>query len=1055
MVVKSRILMVADERLVTEDLAEILINGSYEVVATAKAGFEAIKIAKEASPDLVLMNIMPEGKMDRIEAANVIRSELGIPIIYLTALADDDMLQRAKITRPFGYLVKPFSDKELIATIEMALKRHELENKLKISQEHLKAANEQLETRVSERTAHLQQVNQELEREIADRRNAEEALRESEQRLELALNGADLGLWDWYVQTGRTVVSRRSAEIIGYALEEIQQSFDFWVRMLHPKDRNRALESVYAHLEGRTDYYEDEYRVKAKSAEWKWIFSRGKVVERDPDGKPVRMTGTYLDITDRKRTEESLKNLVGFRQTLIDSIPNPVFYKDIKGRYLGCNEAFAALVGLPKEKVVGKSVYEIVPKQLADIWRGKDQELFDRPYIQIFEFTIPHPDGAERTLVNHKAPFFDPDGALAGLIGVMVDITDRLRAEEAVRQSEERYRTLVEESFDGIFVQNGSKIIFANSRLYDMLGYSQGELEGLDHWIIYHPEYQEITRVRAVARMRGEEVVPQYEVKLQRKDGSTFDGEISARAVKVKGEPGVQVWVRDVSKRKRSEEVQRRLATAVEQAVEAIVITDTEGNIQYVNPAFEQTSGYTQDETLGQNPKLLKSGEHDRAFYENLWDTITRGQVWTGCFINKRKDGSLYHEDSTISPVRDSRGKIVNYVAVKRDITEHLKLSRQLLQAQKMEAIGTLAGGIAHDFNNLLQVTLGFSELLLAEKREDDPDYADLSKILQSARSGAELVQGLLTFSRKVEPKPIPLNLNRRIRQVEKLLRRTIPKIIDIQMDLSGDLAEIDADPTQMEQLLMNLAVNARDAMPDGGKLIVGTRNVALDEEYCRIHAGAKPGEYVLLTVADTGHGMDKATIDHIFEPFYTTKESGRGTGLGLATVYGIVNQHRGHITCESELGKGTTFSVYLPAIESQLEPEVEGSEAVPAFGTETVLLVEDEDVVRDLGERILSKGGYKVLTAADGRDACVLFRKKRKQIALIILDLIMPEMGGQECLRELLKIDPQVKVLIASGYSAAASAQGTRESEAKGFVVKPFRMKELLKQVRKVLDAS
>ena len=318
-----------------------------------------------------------------------------------------------------------------------------------------------------------------------------------------------------------------------------------------------------------------------------------------------------------------------------------------------------------------------------------------------------------------------------------------------------------------------------------------------------------------MARMRGEDVVSQYEVKLQRRDGSSFDGEISARAVKVKGEPGVQVWVKDVSKRKRSEEAQRRLATAVEQSAEAIVVTDTAGNIQYVNPAFERISGYTRDEAIGQNPKLLKSGEHDQMFYRNLWDTIKRGQVWTGRFINKRKDGSLYHEDSTISPVRDSGGKIINFVAVKRDITEQLALSRQLLQAQKMEAIGTLAGGIAHDFNNLLQVTLGYSELLLAEKREDDPEYADLSKIFQAAKSGAELVQRLLTFSRKVETKPIPLNLNKRIVQVEKLLRRTIPKMIDIQLDLSDDLAEINADPTQMEQVLMNLAVNASDAMAD------------------------------------------------------------------------------------------------------------------------------------------------------------------------------------------------------------------------------------------------
>jgi PAS domain S-box-containing protein len=627
--------------------------------------------------------------------------------------------------------------------------------------------------------------------------------------------------------------------------------------------------------------------------------------------------------------------------------------------------------------------------------------------------------------------------------------------EEALREREEWYRTLVENSFDGIFVQRGFKIIFANLRLHQMLGYSVGELEGLDHWSVYHPDYRQITRERAAARMRGEEVVSHYEVKLQRKDGTSFEGEVSARAVTVKGEPGVQVWVRDVSKPKRSEEVQRRLATAVEQAAEAIVVTDTNGDIQYVNPAFEKISGYTREEVIGRNPRLLASGEQDSIFYDDLWGTITGGEVWTGRFTNRKKDGSLYHEEATISPVRDSTGRVTNFVAVKRDVTEHLRLSNQLFQAQKMEAVGTLAGGIAHDFNNLLQVTLGYSEMLLADKDRHDPEYEDLSRILQAAKSGAELVQRLLTFSRKVEPKPVPLNLNRRIVQVDKLLKRTIPKMIDIQMNLSNDLATVNADPLQMEQVLMNLAVNARDAMPDGGKLIIETRNISLDEEHCRADVGARPGNYVLLTVSDTGHGIDKAIAEHIFEPFYTTKELGRGTGLGLAMVYGIVSQHGGFIRCSSEVGRGTAFNVYFPAIENLSESAVEMSAVRPAFGTETILLVDDEELVRDLGERVLTKAGYTVLSATNGIEALELFKKERKQIDLVILDLIMPEMGGKACLKELLKMDPEVRILLASGYAADAAANKTLEPGARGFVGKPFRFMELLRQVRNVLDGA
>ena len=778
-------------------------------------------------------------------------------------------------------------------------------------------------------------------------------------------------------------------------------------------------------------------------------------MERDKDGRAVRMTGTYLDISERKRGEQALTYNEARYRALFENMRNGVaIYEAVNNGenfvFVDFNRAAEIISRVPRDQVIGKRLSDVFPsvkelglfEALQNTWRtGEPAHLPVNMYqderieiwVENFVYKLPSGD----------------------IVAVFTDETERKRMQEALEESEEWYRTLVEESFDGVFVQKGFKIIFASLRLHQMLGYSVSELEGLDHWLVYHPDYQKITRERAAARMRGEEVVSQYEVKLQRKDGSSFEGEVSARAVRVKGEPGVQVWVRDISKPKRSEEVQRRLATAVEQAAEAIVITDTKGDIQYVNPAFERITGYTRDEILGRNPGLLQSGEHDQTFYKNLWDTIERGDVWTGHFINRKKDGSLYHEEATISPVRDATGAITSFVAVKRDTTEQIQLSAQLAQAQKMEAIGTLAGGIAHDFNNLLQVTLGFSELLLAEKEEDDPEYADLLKILQAAKNGAELVQRLLTFSRKVEPKPIPLNLNRRIVLVEKLLKRTIPKMIDIQMNLSDDLAEISADPIQMEQVLMNLAVNARDAMPNGGKLVLETRNVTLDDEYCKVHVGPCPGNYVSLTVSDTGHGMDKGTVEHIFEPFYTTKELGRGTGLGLATVYGIVSQHGGFIRCYSEVGRGTTFNVYFPAIQSFVEPGVETSGVMPAFGTETILLVDDEALVRDLGERILSKVGYTILTAANGIDALDLYRKEGKQIDLVILDLIMPKMGGEGCLRELLKIDPGLKILIASGYAADAAAGNPLALGARAFVTKPFRFKELLGQVRKVLDES
>lgn len=640
-----------------------------------------------------------------------------------------------------------------------------------------------------------------------------------------------------------------------------------------------------------------------------------------------------------------------------------------------------------------------------------------------------------------------------GTVGAIRDITERKRREDKLRQSEEWYRTLVEDSFDGIFVQKGPKIIFANSRFYEMLGYVRGELEGMDHWLVYHPDYREITRKWASSQMEGVDITPQHEVRLQRKDGSSFIGEISSRTLEVKGEPGIQVWVRDVSQKKRSERALKRLATAVDQVAEAILITDVMGNIKYVNPAFERITGYSHQEVIGKKPNMLKSGQHDEAFYKQIWETISKGEAWAGQFVNKKKDGTLYHEDATISPVRDSSGKILNYVAVKRDITREIELQQQLLQAQKMEAVGTLAGGVAHDFNNLLQVVLGYCEILTRRKPKKNPDYAILQKIHDAGKRGADLIQSLLAFSRKVEPQLYPTNLNHEIRKVADLLSRTIPKTITINLNLQADLKLVQADPSQIGQVLMNLGVNARDAMPEGGVLTFRTTKVDLDEEYCSTNLEVSPGSYILLAVSDSGHGIEKETLGHIFEPFFSTKEVGKGTGLGLAMVYGIVKQHHGHITCSSEPGSGTTFHVYLPITHMEGTSDVAKAETAMQGGTETILLVEDEDVVRELSTDLLTSFGYHVIGASNGKEALEIFKIHREQISLVILDLIMPEMDGRQCLQELLGIDANAKVLIATGYSEQGPAKNMLAKGAKGFVEKPYDLKDLLENIRRILD--
>lgn len=411
----------------------------------------------------------------------------------------------------------------------------------------------------------------------------------------------------------------------------------------------------------------------------------------------------------------------------------------------------------------------------------------------------------------------------------------------------------------------------------------------------------------------------------------------------------------------------------------------------------------------------------------------------------------------------DSHGEIIGYSTIARDISDRVKeaeqreaLQKQLFQAQKMEAVGTLAGGIAHDFNNILQIVLGFSDIGLLDTSSSDTNRTHFRKIIEAAQRGADLVRGLMIFSRKSEYKPQPLNMNQHVTSVRKMLERTIPKDINIELILEEKLPAIDADPTGVDQVLINLAVNARDAMPAGGILTFKTENVTLEDNVVTETVHVKPGNYVLLTVSDTGDGMDRTTMEHIFEPFFTTKTVGKGTGLGLAVVHGILNQHQGHISCESEPGKGTRFKLYFPVLEFETGPgRLAENGELTSTGTETILVVDDEEAIRELMGGMLAKAGYKVIQACDGKEALEIYQSKHSEIDLVLLDLMMPVMGGQECLQGILKINQSSKVVITSGFIADELISDTMAIGAKGWIHKPCARTQALHEIRKVLDSD
>jgi PAS domain S-box-containing protein len=514
----------------------------------------------------------------------------------------------------------------------------------------------------------------------------------------------------------------------------------------------------------------------------------------------------------------------------------------------------------------------------------------------------------------------------------------------------------------------------------------------------------------------------------------------------------------EVEERKRVEEALRLTQFSIDHAGDNVFWVGPDARLIYLNQTACGSLGYSFEELTS-----MTVHDIDPNFPPAAWSAHWEELKQRGSFVieslHRRKDGTVFPVEITLNYL-EFEGKEYN-CAFARDITERKKveaererMQAQLRQAQKMEAVGTLAGGIAHDFNNILQAVQGYAELLLLGKESPRPGERELQEIVRAAKRGAELTQQLLTFSRKVDSKLRPTDLNREVENVRRLLERTIPKMIKIELQLAKALKIVSADPGQVEQVIMNLAVNAKDAMPEGGKLIIETDNITLDEEHCRLHRVAKPGDYVQLTIADSGHGIDADTLEHIFEPFYTTKGPGKGTGLGLATVYGIVESHKGYINAQSSLGEGSTFKIYLPTVEAKEEiVKFDEQDAALKGGTETILLVDDEESIRDIACQMLENFGYTILTAADGESALEVYRQARAKISLVVLDLIMPGMGGRRCLEELLKIDPEVRIAIASGYFPDGPTTEILKNGARGFVSKPYEIAQMLEEVRRVLD--
>jgi two-component system, cell cycle sensor histidine kinase and response regulator CckA len=634
------------------------------------------------------------------------------------------------------------------------------------------------------------------------------------------------------------------------------------------------------------------------------------------------------------------------------------------------------------------------------------------------------------------------------------ELAEKEKGGELLIESEKRYRRLFESAKDGILIldESSGRVVDVNPFLLHLLGFSYDELCGQFIWEL--GVFKDVAASKdAFKILQDNEYIRYDDLPLETHDGHPISVEFVSNVYLVDHDKVIQCNIRDITARKRADAERKRLLAAIEQTGETIVMTDAEGIIQFVNPAFEKTTGFTREEVLGLNPRFLMSGEQDEVFYRTLWDTISSGTRWAGRNINKRKDGTLYTEEMTISPIRDPSGRIVNYVAVKRDITEDLRLAAQFQQAQKMEAVGQLAGGVAHDYNNMLSVIMGYTELALKKVTLEQALHADLLQIYKAAIRSIDITRQLLAFARKQTITPVVLDLNQNVESMLKMIRRLIGEDIDLAWLPDGALHPVLMDPVQIDQILANLCVNARDAITDVGKITIETENAFFDDSYCVQHLGYVPGEYVMLAVSDDGCGMEKEVLDQIFEPFYTSKDVGQGTGLGLSTVYGIVKQNNGFINVYSEPGKGTTIKIYIPRytgeeVEIPMPPPAE----TPKGRGETILLVEDEPALLILAKMMLEDLGYRVLSAGSPTLSLKLGEEHVDEIELLITDVVMPEMNGRDLAQKLQARSPKLKILFMSGYTAEVIVHRGVLNEGVQFIQKPFSRNDLGVKVRAAL---
>ncbi len=964
-----RVLIVEDRFVVANNLQDRLQTMGYAVLGIAPSGKEAIRSTMELQPDILLMDIRLQGDMDGIEAAREIRAGCDVPIVYLTGHADEPTLQRAKLTEPYGYLLKPFDARELRSTIEMALYRHA----------------------------------------------AERRVRESEAKYRALVEHSLQGILIAKDMPPRLLFANRPcAEILGYSVDELLSlSPDDVISLIHPEDRAKALDRMGAILSGRSGSASDDVRFVRHDGSHRWLQYYASLIEHE--GQPV-FQAAIVDITERKEAEAALLLAHNELERRVEvrtadlAQANLQLKQEVRQR----QHAEEALRRRNRELALLNRIISTsaTSRDIGTILQAVCRELAQALDLSQAAAVLTDEKTAQAMVVAE----FPTGSVKPSLLGRTIAVKDN----PALLQILWQERAVVVDP-----ARNDPHL----APLRELVCCS-----GCASWLIL-PLFTEGALAGGLGLCaRESRPFSDEEVELAQRVAEQVSGSLA---------------------RVRLAEMQHRLSTAVEQTADAVLILDNKDSILYINPAFERATGYSLAEALGQTPQLFENGWHEEVFYQTLRETIAAGQPWQGRMINRRRDGTLFPADATITPLRNPAGEVVNVVVTLRDVTREVQLEEQIRHAQKMEAVGQLAGGIAHDFNNLLTVIQMSSTILQRQMHAEDPLLENVLQIQSTVTRAANLTGQLLNFSRREVSKQQAVDLNHLIDDLDWMLRRLVGSDVKLVKSLALDLQPVQAVPSELEQVLVNLVVNARDAMPNGGTLTLETANTALDKAYATEHLDARPGAHAVLTVRDTGVGIDDEVKARIFEPFFTTKKRGEGTGLGLATVFGIVKQNGGHILVDSSVGQGTTLQVFLPSgdrVAAPAEPRP-GVVSDRASAGQTILVVEDEELVRNLAARMLRSRGYRVHVAGSGPEALRISQRCSGIMHLLLADLHMPEMNGLEVAQQLQSRWPQMRVLYMSGYGAAGGLVRRILDEGAPFLRKPFDQDTLIEKVQAALD--